>query len=174
MSAKPFLKLCVVTGLLAVVHIATAMRIASATSPMNQSEQTIRQLEAQLSKAVVVADAAVFDRLLADDFTHTSHSGQFRNKAEWMADLRRGGTKYASFNTNDLSVRVYGDTAVVTGRSTPSGTNSHGHPIEGQYRYLRVWIQRDGHWQVVAFQGTRIADSPPAEAQSSSKRKEAK
>lgn len=161
------------TGIAIVCFAAPAALVGTAPDT-NEAEPALRRLEQELSKAVVDADAAVFDRLLADDFTHTSHSGRFRNKAEWMADLRRAGTKYATFKTDDMSVRVYGDTAVVTGRSTPTGTNSRGRPIEGKYRYLRVWVQRNDAWQVVAFQGTRIADSPPADAQNRSKLKETK
>jgi ketosteroid isomerase-like protein len=56
-----------------------------------------------------------------------------------------------------MKIRVYGDTAVVTARTTPRGRDSKGKPITGQYRYLRVWAKRDGQWRAVAFQGTRIA-----------------
>lgn len=142
------------------IYMAACARIASADqTTTNEDEQAIRQLEARLNAAVAEADAELFDHLFADEFTHTSHSGRFRNKAQWMADLRRGGTKYSSFKTDDLAVRIYGDTAVVTGRSLPAGTNSRGDPIQGQYRYLRVWHRRDKGWQVVAFQGTRIAEA---------------
>ena len=130
------------------------------------AEREIRELEAQLSRAVVAGDRGLFDRVLAGDFTHTSHSGQFKTRAEWMAedkvDSRQGKpqagkTTYEAFDVDDLAVRIYGDTAVVTGRSTPKGRTAKGEPIRGQYRFLRVWVKRDGHWQVVAFQGTRIA-----------------
>ena len=69
-----------------------------------------------------------------------------------------GKTTYEAFDVDDLAVRIYGETAVVTGRSTPKGRNAKGEPIRGQYRFLRVWVKRDGRWQAVAFQGTRIAE----------------
>ena len=132
------------------------------------AEREIRELESQLSRAVVAGDRGLFDRMLAGDFTHTSHSGQFKTRAEWMAedkvDSRQGKpqagkTTYEAFDVDDLAVRIYGETAVVTGRSSPKGRTAKGEPIRGQYRFLRVWVKRDGHWQVVAFQGTRIAGS---------------
>ena len=132
------------------------------------AEREIRELEAQLSRAVVAGDRGLFDRVLASDFTHTSHSGQFKTRAEWMAedkvDSRQGKpqagkTTYEAFDVDDLAVRIYGETAVVTGRSTPKGRTARGEPIRGQYRFLRVWVKRDGRWQAVAFQGTRIAGS---------------
>lgn len=122
---------------------------------------TIEKLEAQLNAAVVKGDLEFFDQIFAEDFTHTSHAGVFRTKAQWMANHRREAGKpapspYDAFDVDELSVRVYGDTAVVTGRSTPKGRDSKGEAINGRYRFTRVWVKRSGKWQVVAFQGTRI------------------
>jgi hypothetical protein len=131
------------------------------------AEREIRELEAQLSRAVVVGDRAFFERVLAADFTHTSHSGKFKTRGEWMAENKfenrqgkpqPGKTTYEAFEVDDLAVRIYGETAVVTGRSTPKGQNAKGEPIRGHYRFLRVWVKRGGLWQAVAFEGTRIAE----------------
>ena len=132
-----------------------------------RAEREVRELEAQLNRAVVEGDRAFFERALAADFTHTSHSGKFKTRAEWMAENKfanpkeepkPGKTSYVTFDVDDLAVRIYGETAVVTGRSTPKGRNAKGEPIRGQYRFLRVWVRQQGRWQVVAFEGTRIAE----------------
>jgi hypothetical protein len=147
-----------------------AAALGSATIDERQglgAEGEIRALEAQLSRAVVAGDRAFFERVLAGDFTHTSHSGKFKTRAEWMAEdkseSRRtkpqvGKTVYEAFDVDDLAVRVYGETAVVTGRSTPKGRTAKGEPMRGQYRFLRVWVKQSGGWRAVAFQGTRIAE----------------
>jgi ketosteroid isomerase-like protein len=131
-----------------------------------RAEREIRELETQLSRAVVRGDRAFFERVLAADFTHTSHAGKFKTRAEWMAEDKvenrqrkpqPGKTTYEAFDVDDLAVRIYGETAVVTGRSTPKGRTAKGEPIRGEYRFLRVWVKRGGSWQAVAFQGTRIA-----------------
>jgi ketosteroid isomerase-like protein len=133
----------------------------------SDAERTIRELEAQIGRAVVAGDRALFDRVLADDFTHTSHSGKFKTRAEFMAEDKAenqpgkpqtGRTIYEAFDVDDLAVRIYGDTAVVTGRSIPRGRTAKGEPMRGLYRFLRVWVSRGGRWQAVAFQGTRIAE----------------
>jgi ketosteroid isomerase-like protein len=133
----------------------------------SRAEREIRELEAQFGQAVVARDRAFYERVLASDFTHTSHSGQFKTRAEWMAENKfdnrpgqpqPGKTYYEAFQVDDLAVRIYGETAVVTGRSTPKGRTAKGEPIRGRYRFLRVWVKRGGHWQVVAFEGTRIAE----------------
>jgi hypothetical protein len=103
--------------------------------------------------------------VLAPDFTHTSHAGVFKTRAQFLAENKfaakdepqSGRTRYDAYDVDDLAIRCYGDTAVVTGRTTPRGRTALGQPITGQFRYLRVWVRRQGAWQAVAFQGTRIA-----------------
>ncbi len=125
---------------------------------VSSGEEELRTLEAKLNEAIVRADLGFFDRVFAADFTHTNHTGAFRSKAEWLANHKPGAkSPYESFDTEDLAVRLYGDTAVVTGRSIPKGKDSKGQAITGQFRFTRVWVKRDGRWQVVSFQGTRIA-----------------
>ncbi len=126
--------------------------------PEQAAEGEIRKLEVQFNEAIIKADLKAFDRLMADDFTHTNQSGKFRTKAQWLANHKPGRSAYDAFEVDDLTVRAYGDTAVVTARSTPKGRDSKGQPITGQFRFLRVWAKRDGRWQAVAFQGTRIAE----------------
>lgn len=134
---------------------------AASEQPNNRqtdTQVTIRQLESELNRSVVTADVAVFDRLLGEDFTHTSHTGRFRSKQDWLKDVRPGKSLYSAYGVDDQSIRVYGETAVVTGRITPQGTNSQGEPIGGRYRYVRVWVLHDGRWSAVAFQGTQILE----------------
>ena len=143
-------------GQLAAVQEAAVKGVIGA-GPEQGAEQQIQDLEGQINAAVVSGDPHVFERLLADDFTHTNQSGVFRTKAKWLANHKLGQSPYDAYDVDDFKIRVYGDTAVVTARTTPRGRDSKGKPITGQYRYLRVWAKRDGQWRAVAFQGTRIA-----------------
>jgi ketosteroid isomerase-like protein len=154
--------------LLAGITVTGLVSAKSDDSRGSKAEREIRELESQLGRAVVKGDRAFFERALGEDFTHTSHSGQFKTRAEWMVENKfenregkpqPGKTHYEAFEVDDLAIRIYGDTAVVTGRSTPKGRTAKGDPIRGKYRYLRVWVKRGGRWQVVAFEGTRIAES---------------
>jgi ketosteroid isomerase-like protein len=150
---------------LILVACLTPAVLAAYGPPVSQAEREIRELEARFVRAVVEGDRAFYERVLADDFTHTSHSGVFKTRAQFMAenkfdekkDVESGRTRYDAYDVDDLAIRIYGDTAVVTGRTSPKGRTAQGQPITGQYRYLRVWVKRQGRWQAVAFQGTRIA-----------------
>jgi ketosteroid isomerase-like protein len=152
-------------GLLIAMACLAPIVPAAAGPPDGTDEREIRELEAQFGRAVVTGDRAFYERVLAEDFTHTSHTGVFKTRAEFMAenkfvekkDFQSGRTRYDAYDVDDLAIRIYGDTAIVTGRTSPKGQNAQGRPISGQYRYLRVWVKRQGRWQAVAFEGTRIA-----------------
>jgi uncharacterized protein (TIGR02246 family) len=142
-----------------IVCLGSALVLAQAANEDSDTAAEIRALEGRLNTAVLTADLKTFDALLAEDFSHTNHRGEFRTKRQWLANHKAGQSPYDAYDTEDLSVRVYGDAAVATARTIPRGRDSKGQPITGQYRYTRVWARRDGRWQAVAFQGTRIASS---------------
>jgi ketosteroid isomerase-like protein len=129
-----------------------------AAAPIAAEEKNVRELEDQVHAAVVQGDVETFDRLFAEDFTHTSRDGKFRTRAEWMKGRVQGKTNYVSFDVENQQIRIYGETAVVTGLSKPSWREPDGSLATGQFRFLRVWVMREGRWQAVAFQATRISD----------------
>ena len=108
--------------------------------------------QAQLSN-----DVGLMDRLLADDYISISATGTIETKTEALA-LRRAGTLHiTSLELNDLKVRIYGDTAVVTSRADLEGTNGSTN-ISGKYRYTRVYNRRFGQWKIVSFEASHIND----------------
>ena len=135
-------------------------RFAVAEPPSTTSaEQEIRDLERKCERAVLKGDVAFFERVLAKNFLHTTQSGKMRDRDQWLANHKAGQSNYDALNVDQLTVHIYGDSAVVTAVIKPTGRDSQGKPIEGQYRYLRVWSKQSGAWQVVAFQSTRVADA---------------
>ena len=63
---------------------------------------------------------------------------------------------FESIKDSDVKVQLYGDSAVLTGRTDIKGKEKS-QDISGAYRWLRVYVKRDGRWQVVAEQVTRMA-----------------
>lgn len=130
--------------------------------PKHEVHKEIEGLEMQWRQAQLDNDVALMDRLLADDYIGISASGIIETKAEALA-LRRAGTLHITqLDLNDLKVRIYNDTAVVTSRADVAGTNG-ASDISGKYRYTRVYNKRFGQWKIVSFEASRIHDASERE-----------
>jgi uncharacterized protein (TIGR02246 family) len=112
-------------------------------------EQAIRQLDNERIQAQIGADAVALDRIYADDFIGVGPSGTVRTKAQVLSDFTSGDLKFQSITTDDVQVRVYGNTAVEIGRSTMSGQD-RGKAVPRDTRFTRVWVKQQGRWRLVA------------------------
>ena len=118
-------------------------------------EQELIKLEKDWAEAVVKRDLAFLDRILADDYAWTGPDGKVWSKAETLAGLKSGEDAVSSCVTDDFTVRVYGDTALVMGRSTFNET-LQGKDISSQDRFTDTWVKRAGRWQCVAMHCSKI------------------
>jgi uncharacterized protein (TIGR02246 family) len=112
-------------------------------------EQVIRQLDQERIQAQIDADAMALDRIYADDFIGIGPSGTVRTKPQVIADFTSGDLRFQSIATDEVRVRVYGNTAVETGRSTMIGQDK-GKAVPRDNRFTRVWIKQIGRWRLVA------------------------
>jgi uncharacterized protein (TIGR02246 family) len=119
------------------------------------SEQEIRTLEDERNRAILKGDASALERMTADDYTFITLRGELRTKSEIVKGFQSGSFKYESRTISDLNIRVYGDTAVVTGRSTQKGSEN-GKDYSGDYRFTRVYVKHNGRWLTVALQTTLV------------------
>jgi ketosteroid isomerase-like protein len=123
---------------------------------MDEAEQAVREQERKYRDAVMKQDVAALGRILADDFVATSSRGEIRDKAKEIDDIKPSPDyKMEAFNLDDMSVRIFGDTAIVTGRSTLQ-VAFRGNSSTSVFRYTRVYVKRNGRWQAVAQQLTRM------------------
>ncbi len=120
------------------------------------AEQTVGQLHNESVQALVRADTAALERIWADDYSFTNPGGNVMDKAGYIGALKSGGLKFETLDIADMKVRVYGDAAIVTGRATVKG-KSDTQDINDQVRYTSMYVKRQGRWQAVAMQATRIA-----------------
>jgi hypothetical protein len=123
-------------------------------SPSAESE--IRQLHAQLIQGYMHNDAAILDRVLADEYTFIDAEGRFLTKPHIVESFRSGDHHVFSYDMSEETVRVYGTAAVMTYRYVAK-ENYKGQDERGDYRITRVFALKDGRWQIVAGQETRIA-----------------
>ena len=123
------------------------------------AEQELIKLENRWNDAIVKHDWEFFDQILADDYISTDFDGNVGTKADFLEFLRSGESVIASSIVDDMKVRIYGDTAVVTGRTTTVNEQYQGKDLSGQYRWTDTWVKYYlGRWRCVAEQISRIAE----------------
>jgi ketosteroid isomerase-like protein len=112
-------------------------------------DQIIRHVDQERIQAQIGADAAALDRIYADDFIGIGPSGVVRTKSQVIADFTSGNLRFQSITTDDVRVRVYGNTAVETGRSTMIGQDG-AKPVPRDNRFTRVWVKQQRGWRLVS------------------------
>jgi ketosteroid isomerase-like protein len=142
------------TFAVAMVFVATAL-LASAWG--QDVQEQIKKLEMDRSDAIVKSDIAKLDKYTADDYVLINMNGRMTGKSEMIEGFKSGSSKLTSDDLSDLKVRVYGNTAVVTGKADIKGTLG-GTDATGQILYTRVYVKKDGRWQSVSLQQTRAAN----------------
>jgi ketosteroid isomerase-like protein len=119
------------------------------------AEPEIRAMEKLWNESRVRADVVALGSLLAADWTVTHGDGTINTKAEYLADLKSGARKFfGDVKQDDFTVRMYGDTAVAAGVSD-SKVEYKGKPSGGALRFTRVYVKREGRWQMIVSHATR-------------------
>ena len=124
-------------------------------STTNGVEDQIKKLEQGWAQATIKDGEAAEEQYEADDIVSVDPTGRVTDKAQDKKDLSSGDMKFQSIELTDLKVRVYGNTAVVTGVETMKATYKD-QDMSGTYRYTDIWANRNGKWQVVGSQVTKV------------------
>jgi ketosteroid isomerase-like protein len=125
-----------------------------ATAVKPSVEQTLMQMERDWGAAEIKKDYAAVERILADDWVGIDYSGNIVPKEQAIADLKSGTSTLASEVLGPMTVRVFGNTAVVTGSDAEKSTD-RGKDSSGNYVWTDVFVFRNGRWQAVASQSTK-------------------
>jgi hypothetical protein len=146
----------IIIVLLAMTIAAAAQTKRKKTSSPAKTEEQILQLEKEGREAALKNDLEANDRLLADNWMNTNANGTVTTKAKLLELLKSNSFKIISIEDDDVLVRIYGNTAVVTGRATSKRLGQDNQLMIGQVRFTRVYAKQKGRWQVVAAQSTPI------------------
>ena len=118
-------------------------------------EQLIRQLEIRLQEATLKNDVETTNELLADNWLNINANGSITTKAQSLEIMPK--FQFVSITNEDVELRVYPGTVIVTGRSTRQLQGFDNKVITGQVLFTRVYAQPAGRWQVVTSQATSIS-----------------
>lgn len=121
-----------------------------------QTEAAILKVEHQLISAMKNCDVNQLDALLHEDLFFIIPSGQTITKAGDIENYRSGNMKLTEIHGSDQQIKLFGDTAVVALVVKMEGSFLD-HPLDGNYKIIRVWKSFDNCWKVIAGSSTVIA-----------------
>lgn len=124
---------------------------------MTKDEVVLAALQQALAQAWVSGDRATIDRIIAPDWRSTGPDGRMTDRAGVLADVfetRRH--RIHRVEIDDVTARVFGDAAVVTGRTHGVG-EFEGAAYDVVIRFTDTFVRRDGRWQAVASHASLLA-----------------
>jgi ketosteroid isomerase-like protein len=117
---------------------------------------TIIDLDRQRMTAMAEKDIAALNRIIADDLIYCHSSARLDTKQSLIGAMESGATVYTSVVPSDVVAQDLGDTVVLTGVAAIS-VNSGGNPNSFRVRFIDVYANRGGTWQMVTWQSTKLA-----------------
>ena len=135
------------------VPAAATARATSARSP--QERAVLTAMEA-FKQAIIDGDVAELADIWTEDYTFINPQGVLVTRAQRLANIGSGNTNVSVIdNEREITVRVYGDMAVVQNLSTLHG-QFNGVPTDTDLRGTFVWVRRNGRWQLVTNELTPV------------------
>lgn len=122
--------------------------------------------EAELTKLSNAWDVAIVAKQekaiadnMADDFRIIDGHGAIDGKAGFVRDIMDAKLTIDPYTVDDFEVRFYGDVALLSGHTLMTGSYA-GEKFTSNYRYIDIYVKRNGAWKIVSVQITRY---PPKE-----------
>jgi len=124
---------------------------------MNDEREILRRLLDDKAAALAARDAAFFGRILDEKFRYINAGGREFDKSGYIDFfLESGRMQWHSQILDDMTIRRYGDAAVVTCRVVDRGT-FNGEPFGGAFRSTQVFVRSPDGWRYVSGQSTTVA-----------------
>ncbi|WP_028100806.1 nuclear transport factor 2 family protein [Pseudoduganella violaceinigra] len=120
------------------------------------AEQLIQQADAW-DKAIINKDRAAIAANMADDFRQISARGDIAGKEAFLDAITSPKLVIHPYGVEDMDVRFYGDVALVSGRTRMTGSWD-GKAFGSHYRYIDVYVRKDGKWRVASVQITQVQE----------------
>ena len=122
---------------------------------MTGNGQTVIDLDRKRMQAMAAKDIATLDSLLADDLVYTHSSARLDTKQSLIVGMTSGSTVYTSLEPSDVKAQDFGDTVVLTGIAQIK-VSANGAANAFGVRFTDVYARRNGRWQMVTWQSTRL------------------
>jgi len=120
------------------------------------AEQELVATDDQRMDALRRGDPLPLEKIYADDYTLVTGLGQVRSKADQIAELKSGRLRYASIDSIERQVRLYGDVGVIVSRQRAVIFQNGRQITSGDERVTRVYKKMNDAWRVIATHATPI------------------
>jgi len=120
-----------------------------------QTEQLLREMNDDWVKALVRGDAESLGRIMADDFLF-AYPFEGDGKDQFISDVSSGDVRVEYITRENTAVRIWGDTAVLTGRDSAKWYYK-GRDFSGHYKIIHIYAHRNQEWKLVSVQACPIA-----------------
>ncbi len=134
--------------------------VALAPSVRAGDVEDVRAADLRRIRALIHADRAELEAVLADDLTYGHSDGRLQTKAELLAALTSGVVTYQSYDGPAPAVRIQNGLALLTGIAELEAT-ARGTRVKLWLRYLAVYAKQEDGWRLTAYQSSRL-EQPPA------------
>ena len=125
-----------------------ALAAGSLSAQAGSARAELLRLEDGWASALVRRDSAYFRRTLAPGFVYSENDRTY-TREEVLRDLLSPSDTISDARNEQMSVHLFGSTAVVTGWLIVRGRGSSGS-FERRYRFTDTWARQAGRWRIVA------------------------
>ena len=133
---------------------ASGQTSAAATREMSKAEREVRQVLSDWIDALKRNDVAALERIVAEDYLITVSDGRVLNREQDLEPLRNG-VKFESAAAEDVRVRVFKETAIVTCVGVFK-VRVKDKDYDVRERFTDIYVKRKGRWQPVASHSTSL------------------
>ncbi len=124
----------------------------------------VRAADTARIQATIAGDLSRLAPLLSDDLIYGHADGGAQTKAQFMTAVGTSRMKYEAYDYGDTKLfEIAPGVVTMTGTASLRATRGTEH-VAFSLRFLAVWAQDGGKWQLVAYQSTRVAEPAPAAA----------
>lgn len=122
-------------------------------------EDELRAVVAAWDRAMVQNDVRAIERFMADEWTIIGPDGRSSDKARFLGLIDSGALTHDVMQSEAVTVRVYGDAAVVLAHGVSGGTY-RGQPFREVERQSNLFIRQGTVWKCVLTHLSRLPTSP--------------
>ncbi len=154
-TKSTFVSLAVILAVASLTAKALGQTSSVSTGP--DAVATITQMENASVKADMAGDSSFVEKNYAENFTGGSSWGKWETKQAILADMKDSkNNKTNSEAISDLNVRVYGDTAIATYKSTYDSLY-HSERRARTILSTDTFALQNGSWKLVASHSSELA-----------------